>query len=241
MKRKIWVLASLTLFVNGLLGMSISNGINPLRILYVSSEIPFYIFPVLAEGLGSYAIFAGIVAVFTIFRRSYARDYAGWRKFFVISTFAHLTIMAAAWSGNSANEAHIQHSENPVAVIGNRSPDAGESFPAGGAGISESDLRTLADAQNASLPAKVSENLELSGIVAGPGLLLTYRMKFLKVGVKYSDFSQAEIYSMANDTISEGCVEFRDGLALGVRYSIEYVSSEGVLIFNFPISPSDCK
>jgi hypothetical protein len=67
------------------------------------------------------------------------------------------------------------------------------------------------------------------------------RVKFLKVGVKYSDFSQAEIYSMANDTISEGCVEFRDGLALGVRYSIEYVSSEGVLIFNFPISPSDCK
>lgn len=104
-------------------------------------------------------------------------------------------------------------------------------------GLTEAQLLEMATAENKKHPTRVSENLELTRIEAGPGMLLTYHVRILAEGVS---FTEAELNGVRNEAINEACVSFKPGLSAGLTYVMAYNNSDGSLLFRVPITIQDC-
>lgn len=98
-------------------------------------------------------------------------------------------------------------------------------------------LEHLAQEQNKNTPVKTSPSVEFTHVSAGPGLMLTYRMRVL---VEMS-FTEADLNGIRLDTLQEKCKDFKPGLLAGVTYVIEFHNLDGSGLLSVPITMQECE
>lgn len=101
-------------------------------------------------------------------------------------------------------------------------------------------LQAIVDAQNRRLPARMSENLELIRIEAGPGLQATYFVRFTDPAIKAETISEKDWSVIQAEGSAEACRDFAVGLRAGITYVTAYHSHDGELLHRFAVAAGDC-
>jgi hypothetical protein len=238
---KLWALGIAVVLGNCFVGAFISTGHNPLKVLSYSAANPSFLAGFLAGGLGGYFVFAALTSIFTLGRRSYRQKPNAWTNFFVMSTAFHLLALLLGHTASPAKDNVTPAVVKPVVAAASvpLTEPGSQTVPVRPA-LTENDLRTMAEAKNKTLPTRTSANLELTRIDPGPGMQLTYQVRVLAEGITKDSFSPADIATIRDAAIKDGCTGFRAGLESGVTYVMAYNASDGTNLFSFPIVIADC-
>jgi predicted PurR-regulated permease PerM len=103
--------------------------------------------------------------------------------------------------------------------------------------LAANELVKFANESNKNNPTRISENVELNRIDAGPGLVLTYNVRILVGGVPFTD---SDLNEIKIEAIREACSSFRLGLNAGVTYVMAYSNLQGHNLLTVPITIEDC-
>ncbi len=131
-----------------------------------------------------------------------------------------------------------------VVCVGAHPHDACATDPSGSGKpsprITEADIARLVATQNKTLPLMTSEHLQLTKLVAGPGLQITYEVKIVADEEGVAKVVTADRGQLKDDILSESCGSLEFGLKAGISYVMSYSAPDGTKLFEIPLLREDC-